>query len=460
MRTVIDYLAAHWSLIVVPLAVFVFSLIALFWLRKIALDRMARWVARVNRPENEMLMQAVKGPSAIFCLILSIYLGLTVSSVPGNWKDPLTLGIWSLFVVALTLGVLSLTGSLIFFYGQKFKVPPRALMASRNVARIVILVVAILIIMEMWGLPTSPLLLLIVILFLVALFALRDSLPNLFAGFQMAANQTVKIGDYIKLDTQEEGCVTEISWNATRLRSPDGNSILVPNNQLVHHKIINYGQPLKKAREPFYFNTRVHMAELTGLKAANLREMADILKRSPESVIYYHTHHFLEDHQYLIPELSNDFAIWVKDALDNEVLAEKLANVNIFEFTSLTALRDRFVSIMEDSIANGPVYREVVPGREFYFLKSISVILPTSYAAHDLREFVEDLRKISPGSLYFHVFESRLRLGRGLNDFSIWLDTDVDEAALSHEIAAIDPYNFTLEGLRSVLIQVIEKRIK
>jgi hypothetical protein len=320
--------------------------------------------------------------------------------------------------------------------------------------------VAILIIMDIWGIPTSPLILLVAILLLVAVLALRDALPNLFAGFQMAANQTIRIGDYIKLDTLEEGCVIEISWNATKLRSPDGNSILVPNNQLIHRKVINYGQPLKKAKEPFYFNTRVHMAELTGLKARNLREMADTLKMAPESVVYYHTHHFLEDHQYLIPELSNDFAIWVKDALDNEVLAEKLANVNTFEFTSLAVLRDRLVSIIEESIGQGPVFREVLPGREFYFMKSISVILPTSYAAHDLREFVEVLRKISPSSLYFHVFESRLRLGRGLNDFSIWLEVNMDEKELSSEIATIDPYNFTLEGLRSLLIQVIEKRIK
>jgi hypothetical protein len=101
-----------------------------------------------------------------------------------------------------------------------------------------------------------------------------------------------------------------------------------------------------------------------------------------------------------------------------------------------------------------------MPGREFPFMKSVSVVISTPYVAHDLREFVEALRKISLGSLYFHVFESRLRLGRGLNDFTIWLQESLEEAELGEEIARLDPYTYTLEGLRSAFIHLIEKRIK
>ncbi len=93
-------------------------------------------------------------------------------------------------------------------------------------------------------------------------------------------------------------------------------------------------------------------------------------------------------------------------------------------------------------------------------MKSVSVILPTPYVAHDLREFVETLRKLSLGSLYFHIFESRLRLGRATNDFSVWLEDSLDEREMADRIARLDPYSSTLEGLRSQLIQLIEKRIK
>jgi hypothetical protein len=79
---------------------------------------------------------------------------------------------------------------------------------------------------------------------------------------------------------------------------------------------------------------------------------------------------------------------------------------------------------------------------------------------HDLREFIEVLRKISIGSLHYHVFEARLRLKRGVNDFSIWMDECLEDKDLADKLAYLDPYNFTLEGLRTAIIQIIEKRIK
>jgi hypothetical protein len=208
----------------------------------------------------------------------------------------------------------------------------------------------------------------------------------------------------------------------------------------------------------------VHLKELTGFRAKNLRELADVLKTAPDSVVYYHTHHFLEEHHYLTPEPANDFAIWVSDALGDEVLGERLAAVDTFEFASLGALRERLVSIIEEHLTmeaeheNG--HRDAPDGREFHFVKSVSLVLPTPYVAHDLREFVEVLRKVSLGSLYFHVFEARLRLGRDLNDFSTWLEDSLEEKELAERISRFDPYNYTLEGLRSSLIQLIEKRIK
>jgi small-conductance mechanosensitive channel len=460
MRTVFDYITGNWFNMIIPVVVFIVSIIALFWLRKWALDRLERWSKKINWALGNTLIPSLRGPTSLLCLILSIFLGVAVSNVPDNWKLPISNSLWSLFTAAIALTLVGLTTGMIFFYGRKYNLTRRAVFITRNVTRIVILGIAVLVILGIWGVPTSPVLLVIAILILIAVIAFRDAAPNLFASFQLAAGQEIKVGDYIKLDTGGEGYVKEMSWNNTRLQASDGSIILVPNNMLIHRKIINYGRPLKKAKEPFHFNTRTHLAELTGLKARNLRELAEMLKVMPDPVIYYHTHQFLEKHQYIIPELSNDIAGWVKDSVGNDILAERLANVSIYEFDNLSTFRDTLVRTIEEYIAQDGNPRDVSGGREFYFIKSVSVILPTSYVAHDLREFVEALRKISPSSLFFHIFESRLRLGSKVNDFSIWLEKSMDEKELGQELARIDPYNYTLEGLRSLLIQVIEKHIK
>jgi hypothetical protein len=79
---------------------------------------------------------------------------------------------------------------------------------------------------------------------------------------------------------------------------------------------------------------------------------------------------------------------------------------------------------------------------------------------NDLREFLGALRKVGLGSLYLHIFESRLGSANGLNDFSAWLIESLGEEELGRVIARMDPYSYTLEGLRSSLIKLIENHIK
>ena len=72
---------------------------------------------------------------------------------------------------------------------------------------------------------------------------------------------------------------------------------------------------LARAAEPFRFYTRLHLTELTGLRAAGLVQLVRLLKSVPGGSIYYHTHRFLQQHQYLSPEPPNDFAYWVREIL-------------------------------------------------------------------------------------------------------------------------------------------------
>jgi hypothetical protein len=217
---------------------------------------------------------------------------------------------------------------------------------------------------------------------------------------------------------------------------------------------------VKKSREPFRFVDRVHLTELTGIKAKNLKELADVLQNAPDSIIYYHTHHFLEEHHYLTPEPANDFAVWVTDVLGEEILGEKLANIDAFEFPTISALRDRIVNVIEQHISSGQEMRKAPEGKEFYFMKWVSLVLPTTRVARDLREFAEALGTLSLGSLYFHIIESRLRTCKVSNDFSIWLADSLGEQELAEAVAKVDPYTYTLEGVRSQLIKLTAKRIE
>jgi len=449
-----NWLVANW----LPVTILGLSLIALLWLRSFALKWLGQWIKKISSADVPIL-RALRWPSFIWCLIISTEICVAVSTISAVWKSPIHKSLWTLFLISLTIALLIVSREFLVRYGNRWKVSNGIVNVTNNIIRIIILVIMILIAMEIWGVPTSPVILIIGLIVIVGALAFRDLVPNVYAGLHLNTTHEIKVGDYIKLETGEEGYVTDIGWRHTFIKNPDNSMAIVPNRRLLQITVTNYGRPLKRAKDPFCFRSRLHLTELTGLKANSLRELITILKDAPDPIIYYHTHRFLEQHFYLTPEPANDFAIWVSETIGDEALAERLASINTVAFANLSALRDKLVNIMEEYLANGNNDRVVAIGREFRFMKSISVIFPTPLEVYNLREFVEALKKVSLGSLYFHMFEAKLRLGRGQNDFSSWINNNMDERDLALEIASIDPYTYTMEGLRSTLIKTIERHI-
>ncbi len=216
-----------------------------------------------------------------------------------------------------------------------------------------------------------------------------------------------------------------------------------------------------KAKEPFRFFTRLNLSELTGLRAVTLGQLVGLIKSVPGSCIYHHTHRFLQQHQYLSPEPPNDFAHWVSQILGEEELGEQLASIDTIQFSTIRSLRDKIVRTIDSYLEDHQIAKVKFTRLEdaFHFIKSVSFVIPTEYVATDLREFLEILKKVTIDSIYFHIFEARLRLEKGKNDFSYWIENSVRNLDLAVEIARLDPYTFTLDNLRKTVIGIIERRM-
>jgi len=209
---------------------------------------------------------------------------------------------------------------------------------------------------------------------------------------------------------------------------------------------------------PFEFRTRLAVPKLTRRIAATVAELAHHLREVPESVVFQHTHHFLVQHQELSPEPPNDFAHWVTTALQEDELGERLASVDTVRFASLGALKDRLLEILDTHLHTERNPRSAPEGEAFHFKDAVSVVLPTGHVAHSIADFRAALARVSTASIAYHLFESRLRLGAEDNDFSLWLEHEADMGAVARAIRALDPYTYTLEGLRQVLLGLVPQR--
>ncbi|MCX5707787.1 MAG: DUF5752 family protein [Candidatus Omnitrophica bacterium] len=165
----------------------------------------------------------------------------------------------------------------------------------------------------------------------------------------------------------------------------------------------------------------------------------------------------MEQHQYLSPEPPNDFAYWIAQVIGEDELAERLASIDTVRFSTIRSLREQLIATIETYLEEKPLskLRFAGAGEEFHFIKSVSFILPTAHVANNLEEFMGILEKITINSIYFHVFEARLRLERPTNDFSEWMEDALGCSDIADEIARLDPYTYTMEELRKRIISIV-----
>jgi hypothetical protein len=205
----------------------------------------------------------------------------------------------------------------------------------------------------------------------------------------------------------------------------------------------------------FKFHLEYNLPVLLGKKATNVYELLDGIKTIPSASIYYHTHKFLKQHRYLVPEPPNDFAYWIRNILIQPKLGEMIASINIAEFNKLEDLRSKLVEILEnnDRLGYGINCQE---GFEFQFMSCKTFWFKYKYEAHNLKEFYDILQKIDISTFYVNIFDSILRREKQKNDFAEWFES-ISEMELAEKISRVDPYTLTLEGLRKKILNLIQR---
>src|SRR6266540_2692869 len=72
--------------------------------------------------------------------------------------------------------------------------------------------------------------------------ALQETLGNLFAGLSLHLQKTVQVGDMVRTG-ESHGIVEELSWRAMKLRTMEGNLLLVPNSLAGRQNLEVYPRP-------------------------------------------------------------------------------------------------------------------------------------------------------------------------------------------------------------------------
>ncbi|MCD6132169.1 MAG: mechanosensitive ion channel family protein [Candidatus Hydrothermae bacterium] len=222
-----------------------FTTIISLVIKKILLVRLEHLAKKTTVSADDIIIRALKGVVLLWGVLIGILIALQVVTIPENIRNTL----WSMTTVAILFSVTiffaNVLGEFVVSYTAKYSETLPSTSIFRNITRLVILIIGFLIILQRIGISISPLLTALGVGGLAVALALQDTLSNLFAGIHILVSKQVRPGDFIKLETGEEGYVVDISWRNTTIRMLPNNLVVIPNSKLASSIVTNYYMPEK-----------------------------------------------------------------------------------------------------------------------------------------------------------------------------------------------------------------------
>jgi len=219
------------------------TFVSLLLLRRLLFGLLQRFSRRTETRVDDILVASLRIPSLVLIVALTIYLGITVAGLPERFAPAATKGIYLSIILTITMALANVSDRLLAYFLQKVELPISTTSLLLAVVRAVVYVLGILIMLNFLGISIAPIITALGVGGLAMALALQDTLSNLFAGIHIMAEQTIRVGDYVRLETGQEGVVEDISWRTTRVRMLPNNMVIVPNNKLSQSVITNYHLP-------------------------------------------------------------------------------------------------------------------------------------------------------------------------------------------------------------------------
>ena len=232
--------------LLIPLMIALSTAVLLLVARGIFFRFFHRWAEKSESRLDDLIIRAIKVPSLFWCLAIGLYLGVNVSEYSGKFLKYINQSINILLILSITAAAASLTGKILNHYVQKSDIPIPTTGLVNGILRGVVWVVGWIIILNFLGIPITPMITALGVGGLAVALALQDTLANLFAGVHIMMEKSIRVGDFVKLESGQEGYVEDITWRTTRVRMLPNNMVIIPNHKFSQSIVTNYYLPEKR----------------------------------------------------------------------------------------------------------------------------------------------------------------------------------------------------------------------
>jgi small-conductance mechanosensitive channel len=228
------------------LAVFIGVTALALILRGILLRILQKWAEKTKTAADDLLLSAVCVPSIYWCIAIGLYLTIGTSNLPTQYVTYSFKVIHVLVILSITLVVANVSANLVNYSIQRSQIPIPITGLSQTLIRVVILTIGVLILLDTLGISITPVVTALGVGGLAVALALQDTLSNFFAGVHILVERSIRVGDFVRLESGQEGHVADISWRTTRILMRPNTMVIIPNNKLAQSVVTNYSLPERR----------------------------------------------------------------------------------------------------------------------------------------------------------------------------------------------------------------------
>jgi small-conductance mechanosensitive channel len=231
-----------WQRLVVALAVTTAALGAGFGLRTL-LGWLGHRAGKNRWAWDDLFLRLLRDLTVVPCAVLGLWVAVLSLHLKPSVRTMTGRALVAVLILTISIAIARFAAGVVSSVALARSGVAQSATIFVNIVRVVIVGIGVLILLQSVGVSITPLLTALGVGGLAVALALQDTLANLFAGVHILASRKVQPGDFVRLDSGQEGYIVDINWRNTTIRQLPDNLVVVPNSRFADAIVTNYHRP-------------------------------------------------------------------------------------------------------------------------------------------------------------------------------------------------------------------------
>jgi MscS family membrane protein len=208
-------------------------------------------ISKKKKKFDKRTILKIENPLAFIIILIGIQLAIKRILFSDEFYSDI---ITTLIIIVITYVLTKIAAILLDVWGHNmtkkkgYEFHDEVLPLSKSVTKIIFFLIALIVILQLWGVQVGAMLASLGVAGVILGFAFKDTLTNIFGGISLIVDNSFRRGDVVQLEAGEMGEVMEINLRSTKIKNFDNELVIIPNGQLANTKIVNYAQPTPTMR--------------------------------------------------------------------------------------------------------------------------------------------------------------------------------------------------------------------